>query len=372
MRIVLCFLLIALLFGCTNSNSNKPESFAIGFKTVHGVDRSREYKPNSDSSDYLHLRPVDIDVWYPALPSAQDSLLAFRDILGLFDKRANYYTASTAGNGLSQQVAQLFCTGFHCSDSATLLNFKTSSRSNAIPAEGKFPLVIYFSAYNGMSYENYTLCEDLASRGFAVVSISSIGRFPGDMTMKKEDLLEQVYDASFAVDLLRNDPIIDFSRKALIGYSWGGLAACVATQKLSDVKCLVSLDGSEFHHYGQKDEDADFTDLASSPSLKGMKTGTPYLRLQSAPETKTPAKDSVYNFLVHLSGERFVFQVDSARHEDFGCLSMVVRQAGNCPDNLRYRMISNLAEAFIEQNVKGTNRFSTAIAEELNKSITKK
>jgi dienelactone hydrolase len=372
MRIVLYFLLIALLFGCTNSNSNRSAFFAIGFKTVHGLDRSREYKPNTDSSDYLHFRPVDIDVWYPATPSVQDTILAFRDILGLFDKRANYYTASTAGNGLSLQVAQLFCTGFHCSDSATLLNFKTSSRRNALPAKGKFPLVIYFSAYNGMSYENYTVCEDLASRGFVVVSISSIGRYPGDMTMKKEDLLEQVHDASFALDLLGNDPTIDFSRKALVGYSWGGLAACVATQKLSDVKCLVSLDGSEFHHYGQKDEDRDFEDLANGPVLKDMKLGTPYLRLQSAPETKTPAKDSVYNFLSHVPGEKFVFQVDSARHEDFSCLSMVVRQAGNCHDDLRYRRISNLTTAFIEQNVKGTNRFSTTIAEELKKSITKR
>jgi pimeloyl-ACP methyl ester carboxylesterase len=372
MRTVLYSLLTALMFGCSNSNSDKPQSFAIGFKSVHGVDRSREYKPGTDSSDYLHFRPEDIDVWYPASASAQDTILAFRDILGLFDKRANYYTASTAGNGLSQQVAQLFCTGFHCSDSATLLNFKTNSRRNALPSGGKFPLVIYFSAYNGMSYENYTLFEDLASHGFVVVSISSIGRYPGDMTMKKEDLLEQVNDAVFALDLLKNDPSIDFSKKVLVGYSWGGLAASVAAGKLSDVNCLVSLDGSEFHPYGQKDEDGDFDDLARSPSFKDLKIGTSYLRLQSAPEGKTGGKDSIYNFLPHLTGEKFVFQVDSARHEDFGSLSMVVRQAGNCPDDLRYRRISNLTTAFIDQNVKGTNRFSTVIAEELNKSITKK
>jgi hypothetical protein len=57
------------------------------------------------------------------------------------------------------------------------------------------------TAFNGMSYENFTLFESLAKKGFIVVSVSSIGRFPGDMTMKKADLwsrlmmllLEQMY-----------------------------------------------------------------------------------------------------------------------------------------------------------------------------------
>jgi hypothetical protein len=47
------------------------------------------------------------------------------------------------------------------------------------------------TAFNGMSYENFALFEALANKGFVVVSISSIGRFPGDMTMKKADLMEQ-------------------------------------------------------------------------------------------------------------------------------------------------------------------------------------
>ena len=55
------------------------------------------------------------------------------------------------------------------------------------------------TAFNGMSYENFSLFEALAKKGFIVVSISSIGRFPGDMTMKKADLMEQVNDAVAAL-----------------------------------------------------------------------------------------------------------------------------------------------------------------------------
>jgi hypothetical protein len=84
----------------------------LGFKTSHISDHSRIYKPFTDSNNYLHYRPIDIDTWYPANPSDADTVLLFRNILGLFDKRANYYTASTEGNGMSRQIAQLFCTGF--------------------------------------------------------------------------------------------------------------------------------------------------------------------------------------------------------------------------------------------------------------------
>src|SRR6187397_1443780 len=127
------FTLIILLFlvNCTETTSKKSEPYQAGFKTIHTVDKSRIYKPNTDTADYLHYRPIDIDIWYPADSSAADSMLLVHDLLGLFEQRANYYTASNVGNGLAAQIAQLFCTGFKCSDSTTLLRFKTNSYKDA-------------------------------------------------------------------------------------------------------------------------------------------------------------------------------------------------------------------------------------------------
>src|SRR6266487_4776272 len=186
------FTLIILLFmvSCAGT-TNKSESYKAGFKTIHIVDKSRIYKPNTDTTDYLYYRPIDIDIWYPADSSATDTSIIVHDLLGLLEQRANYYTASNAGNGLAAQIAQIFCDGFKCSDSTKLLRSKTNSFKNAAAANSKFPLIIYMTAFNGMSYENYVLFESLAKKGFIVVSISSIWRFPGDMTMKKADLMEQ-------------------------------------------------------------------------------------------------------------------------------------------------------------------------------------
>ena len=373
MKYLLCAVSLFLIVSRTINTKEAASAYKAGFKTMHAVDKSRMYKPNTDTTDYLHYRPIDVDIWYPASSSATDSALLFRNISGLFDKRANYYTASIAGNGLSQQIAELFCTGFKCSDTAGLLNYRTHSFENVPAIQHKFPLVIYLSAFNGMSYENFSLFEELAAKGFVVVSISSIGRFPGDMTMKKEDLMEQVNDALVSLDILKQECNIDFTKIGIVGYSWGGLAAAVAASKIPDVACLVSLDGSEFHHYGEaKEEDNDFDGIKNSSDFKNMHLAMPYLRLESSPSARNNKKDTVYNFLEKLSANNQVFKIDSAQHEDFGCMSLVVRISGNCKDNNSFNTISKITVAFLEAHLQNTNGFSQIVSNEMNKTIHKK
>ena len=123
MRWVLLNIIFFFLLSCTQTKEEQlQETYEAGFKTIHIVDISRIYKPNTDTTDYLHYRPVDIDLWYPATVTKTDTAIIFRDILGLLEVRANYYTASNASNGFTQQIAQYFCEGFKCSDTNRLLN----------------------------------------------------------------------------------------------------------------------------------------------------------------------------------------------------------------------------------------------------------
>jgi hypothetical protein len=216
-RNILLPIIFLTLTGCSGIKKQQNEAYEAGFRTIHAIDSSRIYKPGTDITDYLHFRPLDIDIWYPSDVNEKDTALLFREILGLLEKRANYYTASNQWSGATRQIAQSFCDGFKCSDTSRLLNYQTSSFKNASPVKRKFPLVIYLCAYNGMSYENLTLFEELAKRGFIVASINSIGRFPGDMTMKKEDLSEQVNDAVASFNTIRQNSDIDFSKVGIIG-----------------------------------------------------------------------------------------------------------------------------------------------------------
>jgi hypothetical protein len=373
MRNLYSVMLWLFVLSCSETNDkNPPSSYLAGFMTAHTVDTTRIYRPNTAKTDYLHYRPIDLDIWYPA-DSSGGTLLAVRDLLGLLEQRANFYTASNAGNGLGAKIAQLFCDGFKCSDSTRLLAFKTNTIKNAKPADGKFPLVIYLDAYNGMSYENFVLFESLAKKGFVVVSISSNGRYPGDMTMKKEDLMEQVNDAIISVNELKQNPNIDFTKIGIVGYSWGGLAAAVLAGKLPEVSCLVSFDGSEFHHYGQeKQENADFDTIRYGGDFENLHLPMPYLRLESAPSTQGDKYDSIFNFAAQHVARSQIFAIDSAEHEDFGCLSLVVRESGQCPINDRYNVILKLTVSFLEDNLKNENNFSKTVAEEINKTIKKK
>lgn len=156
---------LLILLGCSETKNKEIKTYAAGFKIIQTKDPSRIYMPNTDTCNYLHFRPLDIDIWYPATATEKDSTVLLRNILGLLEQRANYYTASTASNGITGQIAQYFCDALKCSDSLRVLNFKTNSIQKAIPAEGKFPLVIYLTAFNGMSYENFFCLKNWQKKG---------------------------------------------------------------------------------------------------------------------------------------------------------------------------------------------------------------
>ncbi len=97
---------------CLGTTSKKSELYKAGFKTTHTVDKSRIYKPNTDTTDYLYYRPIDLDIWYPADSSGTDTTIVVHDLLGLLEERANYYSASNVGNGITGQLAKFFCESF--------------------------------------------------------------------------------------------------------------------------------------------------------------------------------------------------------------------------------------------------------------------
>lgn len=373
MKSVLITIIILFLLSCVDIKKDSVESYEAGFKILHAVDKSRIYKPDTDTTDYLHYRLLDIDIWYPAKVSITDSALLFRDILSLLEKRANYYTATNTWNGVTPQIAQSFCDILKCSDSIKLLNYKTKSYKNAPAIDAKFPLVIYLCAFNGMSYENFSLFEELAMKGFVVISVSSIGRYPGDMTMKKEDLLEQVNDAIASLETIKQSPNIKFSKIGIIGYSWGALSGAILASKVPKVSCLISLDGSEFHQYGEAiDEDTDFDGVRNSPEFQNMTLSMPYLRLESLPVNDTNNIDSIYFFSEKLSGDCYIFKIDSAKHEDFSCLSSIVRESGNCRNNRHFSTISKITLSFLQDHLKNVNSFSQTVETELYGIVNKK
>ncbi len=62
--------------------------------------------------------------------------------------------------------------------------------------------------------------------------------------------MEQVEDAVATWNTLKKNENINFRKIGIVGYSWGGLGGTILADKIANVTCLVSLEGSENHHYG--------------------------------------------------------------------------------------------------------------------------
>lgn len=351
-------LLSLLMAGCGSDNNTAQQSadslmaYQVGYRVISFVDSSRTYRPNVDRSDRLHFRPIDIDLWYPAQAVAPDSTVRFGHFLQSLQDRANFYSAPQRFDGLPMSVAKSFCEGVVCSQ-PKLVQYPTHTFNQPKPIAKRFPLILYLASFGSMGYENYQLFESLTRQGYVIACVNSIGRYPGEMTMKTADLMEQVTDAHQILNRLKYDSRIDTTKIGVLGYSWGGLAGALLAMQRHDIDAVVSLDGSEVHHYGStKSEDQDFEQTVTTPLFKSAVLLVPYLRLESNPKPRVTKKDSVYQFLSKVMAPKRVIAIDSAGHQDFSCLPTVVRLSGHCSLPNVYRTISRLTVAHFNQYLK--------------------
>ena len=355
-------LFFAIIASCSSDHDTcqrSPDStmvYQVGYRTISFIDSSRTYRPGVKQSDPLYFRPIDVDFWYPAQQGELDSTLKFGYFLQLLQDRANFYSAPQRVDSLPMSFAKSFCEGFACSQPALLLQSLTHTYNQAKPVSQQFPLLLYFASFGSMGYENYLLFELLASQGYIIACVNSIGRYPGDMTMKNADLMEQVKDADQIVNRLKLIDGIDTAKIGVLGYSWGGLAGSIWAMQRQGVDAIVSLDGSEVHHYGySKSEDQDFEYTVNTPFFKKASLSAPYLRLESNPEPNIFRKDSTYNFLRKVKATKQVVKIKSAGHQDFSSLPTIVRLSGKCLAPKVYHTITTHTISHFNKHLKTNN-----------------
>lgn len=318
--------------------------FSAGYREVRFIDSSRRYKPTAKPGDKLFYRPVQLDIWYPSAGKPNSRPLNYAFFLSQFERRANTFQDETKYDSLASELLKHFTIG----DGSQAGNLITDSYLNAVPAEGYFPLIIYLCAYNGMSYENVQLFERLAGLGYCVVSVSSVGRYPGNMTTKYPDVSEQVKDAGFAISHI-SAMSADTNHMAIVGYSYGGLVGLMLAAGHPCIKGFLSLDGSERHYYGRdKQEDRDF-DTCRKFMLAPPRISCSYAYLESDHKGEGGLIDSV--FTPGSTGANFYGRISGAEHEDFSCVSGL----GN-NQTPAYRETLELAVAYLDETVKGKGR----------------
>ncbi len=292
--------------------------------------------------------------------------MRYGEFLNLLEQRSNRFQNDTVYKNLSSELVQYISANLNIRDTSALVNYKTASWFKAEPVTQRFPLIIYMSAYNGMSFENINLFEYLSSHGYIVACISSVGGYPGNMSMKKTDLMAQVEDGVFAIQLLKNKNYTDSNQIGAIGYSWGGLAAWILSQTQNEIKATLSWDGSEMHHYGESaEEDNDFDSIRRSFFSAALKSHKEYSYLASGSGQEEQQVDSIFNVFRYAGYPEQYTRFPQAKHEDFSCLPLMaadISQSKNGSNEL-YLIFNQLTLDFFNQYLKnGEKPFSGQLA----------
>jgi dienelactone hydrolase len=355
MKSLFCLILICDIT-LARAQHTEPALYRVGYENLFMTDSSRTYKPGTRAGDRLHYRPLEIDCWYPAAPSGSGPAIEYGEFLELLQERSNRFQDYTVYTHMTKELIGSLCAGLHITDTAALRHIKTLSHEHALPILQPFPLIIYLCSYNGMSFENIQLLENLASHGYTVASITSVGRYPGNMSTDPADLLEQVKDGLLAMEQLRKRDNVDRKKIGLIGYSWGGLAAILLSMNTNDASAILSLDGSEMHYYGESaEEDKDFDRVRGLPFFDAGRLHSAYAYLESDGKQTDRQVDSIFNMLRFLPTQKQYIRFSGTTHEDFSGLPLLAAQLaagrGQAPkDQSRFDKFS---QYYFDAHLKG-------------------
>lgn len=204
-------------FGADAPELAQRGSYAVGFRTLHLVDRAQvdllHYAP-STSAPVRADRALEVLLWYPARPTKHGAVVV--------------YTASLPGEPPAG-AAQFSFPGF--------------ARRDVLPLEQRFPLVVVSHGYSNDPLLMTWLTENLASKGYVVAAIRHADPAITDRSQFKQVLLRRPLDIAFVVGALQSmlaaQQLIDPERVALVGYSMGGYGVLSAAGAVFDPQSPV-------------------------------------------------------------------------------------------------------------------------------------
>lgn len=193
-------------------------SYGVGVKTLNFVNKNQlDVLSIKEGKGELYDRPITIEVWYPAsIPDGVNEIETYTQVLGRNETEGRPVVPFT---------------------------FKGRALRDAmiLKDQGKFPLVILSHGYVGSRFLFTYLAENLASKGYVVVSIDHTDSTYRDAAAFTSTLVNRSLDQLFVLDELERlsngasdsflDGLVDTSKVGLIGYSmggYGGLNTCGA------------------------------------------------------------------------------------------------------------------------------------------------
>jgi len=313
------FVVLIVFAGC------KPKPVVpvyVGLQVYKMHDSTRSFDTTKTAAN--KYRPVKIDVFFPSPQKSVTPMLTYGDIMNMYEQRFNFDTPLDTCKKTSFQFAKMFGEYLHVNPANKLLTYKLAIYNGLpLPSE-KHPLIIYAAGMNGSTWDNPVLFDSLASNGYIVAAVSSVGKYPGYMS-SPVDLDEQVQDILFTIKKMKGMPYVDSNKIGIVSWSLGGSAAVKAAMLSKDIKAIISYDGTDIHAYGpDKDWDKEYNEDRAIPPTNVANITAPYMYLRSEHPNKI---DSMYNSLALASSkEKYFLKFTDAIHEDFSSIPFIANQ----------------------------------------------
>ena len=197
-----------------------------------------------------------------------------------------------------------------------ILALASTARRGAVPASGRFPLIVYAAGFRGPSYENFALCEYLAGQGFVVVAIPSVGSDATGMTMDKTGIESQLRDLELTHRYGVGLAFADKTRVGTMGFSLGAVAAALLAIRNPTIRTCVSIDGGMQYTYAL---------LGGSVNKADAKLNAAYLQLTQRPTPSIRLDNKFYD--THAVSHAYHFQWKKLDHYDFASLTLLLKSA---------------------------------------------
>ena len=334
-RRILCFLMLAVI-SAASFGDQEPRGplgwgdleagpYAVGFESrmVHDPSRFYEgpiYDPGTPGSP-SGARPIQLSVWFPAVPET-GSPLAYGDYVLLEDRsRALSDWTAEEKKGFLEGSRRRLARSLSEDQIDALLVTSTVSSVGAKAVPGPFPLLIFSPGMLTLPTTNSGMCEFLASHGYVVASHPSVGVSPRRMTTDALGIDHQARDIEFLLGFLKQRKEVHKGPVGLLAHSWGAVASVLVSTRRSDVAAVLSLDGSEEEWHDLFQEFPSFRVAGGIPA--------PYLRLtKSTTYFDTPSQYGFFDGL-HLADKyRLHVLLEGFDHFDFVSRGPLLRSAG--------------------------------------------
>lgn len=319
MRFALFFVLFCFPFFVSAQTSPlwgdlKPGKFAVGYRSMHEYDRSRVFVAQRNYDGELFAgersRPLQIQIFYPAQTATNAARMLYGDYLNFKSDTpvseivAEGFRRKTDGihNWYQRRFLHAYGKGLY----ERLIKIPTAAIRNAPVAKGRFPLIIYGGGANFGTDENVVLWEYLASHGYIVAAVPTMGADTVDYSADDAGLEILTRDMEFLFAQVRNLPNVDADRVAAMGFSYGGQAALLMAMRNPDIKAVVGLDPSFIGTFYSKF-------LKNSPFYNVDNVMIPLLEMhRKDPQTVTYDLTDALKY-----AERYSFEINDLSHVDF-------------------------------------------------------